>query len=80
MINTWTQWNSKIAHERFQSFLKKTTTSTRGTETILPIIVLTMVLSNMLTHSLQMEFILWLCRPWHMIHIILSPSRALLCC
>lgn len=49
-------------------------------ETILPIIVLTMVLSNMLTHSLQMEFILWLCRPWHMIQIILSPSRALLCC
>lgn len=23
MINTWTQWNSKIAHEQFQSFLKK---------------------------------------------------------
>lgn len=42
----------------FSPFLKKKTTSTRGTETILPIIVLMMVLSNMLTHSLQMEFIL----------------------
>lgn len=41
----------------FSPFFKKKP-STRGMETIPPIIVLTMVLSNMLTHSLQMEFIL----------------------